>query len=116
MSTVLCQTAFVLLDHPVLCHGVTWKLNRGIPPSVLQQEEKNRTKRIGVRGTVKAAVIGGDPQRTNLVASSIYNTKSVHYLSMASERVEWIVKEKDVYNVETGMKEPFKFLRLNQIN
>jgi hypothetical protein len=51
-----------------------------------------------------------------VVASSVYDTKPVHYLSMVSMRLEWIVVEKEVYNVETGKKEVLRFLRLNFIN
>ena len=55
---------------------------RGIPSSVKQEEMKNKKKQIEVRGTVKVAVLQGDEKFPNLVASSIYDTKPVQFLSM----------------------------------
>ena len=82
-SAGFCRAAY---NHPrkVLCHGVARKSGRGIPPSVLQEEVKNITQQRDVRGTVKAAVLEGDLGCPNLVASSVYDTKPVHYLSMVS--------------------------------
>ena len=68
------------------------------------------------RGTVKAAVLVGDPDCPNLVASSVYDTKPINYLSMVSEKIEWVVKSKPVFNVETNETEDLRFLRLNQIH
>jgi hypothetical protein len=31
----------------------------------------------------------------------VYDTKPVHYLSMVSVKLEWVVVEKKVYNVDT---------------
>jgi hypothetical protein len=104
--------------HPkkLLTHGVTRKGGRGLPACVIQQEAKTRNEERIVRGTVKAAHLKGDDSITCLVASSVYDTKPVHYLSMVSIRLEWIVVEREVYNVDTGRKEVLRFLRLNFIN
>ena len=51
------------------------------------------------------AKLEGDPGCLCLIASSVYDTKPVHYLSMISNKVKWIVKERLVYNVETKGKE-----------
>ena len=67
-------------------------------------------------GTVKAAVLEGDPKCPNLVASSVYDAKPVHYLSMVSGEVKWVEVNKDVYNVNSGEVEQLKFLRLCHIN
>ena len=77
---------------------------------------KNKKQQALVRGTVKAAVLEGDPECPNLVASSVYDTKPVHFLSMICDSIKWIVKEKSVFNVETGKMETLRFLRLNYIN
>ena len=69
-----------------------------------------------MRGTVKAAVLKGDKECPDLVASSVYDTKPVHFLLMVCESLKWVVKEKDVYNVDTGIKEKMKFLRMAYIN
>ena len=114
-SAGFCRAAF---NHKmkVLCHGVTRKGGRGIPSCVLQEEVSGKDNLIRARGTVKAVVLEGDPRCPNLIASSVYDTKPVHYLSMISESIKWIVKEKKVFNVDSNEVETVRFLRLNQIN
>ena len=46
----------------------------------------------------------GNPGYPRHKASSVYETKPVHYLSMISNTVKWIVKEQLVYNVEKNGK------------
>ena len=70
----------------------------------------NITQQRDVRGTVKAAVLEGDPGCPHLVVSNVYDTKPVQYLSMVSESVEWVEIEKNVYNIETDETEGMKFL------
>ena len=113
-----CAFSRAAFNHPrsILCHGVARKKGRGVPACVLQDEVKNLKQQRFVRGTVKAAVLVGDPGCPNLIASSVYDTKPVNYLSMVSEKVEWIEKTKPVFNVETNETEDLKFLRLNYIN
>lgn len=69
-----------------------------------------------MRGTTNAAVLKGDPNSPDLVASSVYTSVPVHYLSMACEELKWIVCEKPVYNVDTGKKELLNFLLMSYIN
>ena len=114
-SAAFCKAA-VNHKRKVLCHGVTRKGARGIPPSVVQEEVKDRKKQIDVRGTVKAALLEGDPNCVGLVASSVYDTKPVHYLSMVCEELKWLEVEKQVYNVDTGKVESLRFLRMNTID
>ena len=114
-SAAFCKAAF---NHraQILCQGVTRKGMRGIPASVIQQEVTRKKDQIKARGTVKAAVLEGDPDCPNLVASSIYDTKPVHYLSMVCTTLEWVVVEKPCFNVETGMVKILRFLRMNTID
>ena len=88
-----------------MVHGVARKGIRGILSSVIQYEVYNKKKQIEVRGTVKVAVLQGDKKCPNLVASSTYDTKSVHFLSMVRTEVKWVSKMRQVYNVYTGMLE-----------
>ena len=94
-SAAFCRAA---VNHPkqVLCHGVARKGQRGIPKCVAQEEIKNKQQQNAVRGTVKAAVLEGDDQCKNLIASSVYDTKPVHYLSMVCSELKWKVNEKSV--------------------
>ena len=65
-----------------------------------------------MRGTTKVAILKGDPKCPDLIATSVYDTKRVHYVSMSSEELKGVVCEKDVYNVDTGAKEQLQFLRM----
>ena len=55
---------------------------RGITKNVFQDGVINRKELIKVRGTVKAEVLKGEPKFPALVATSVYDTKTVHLLSM----------------------------------
>jgi Transposase IS4 len=103
------------LNHPkkILIAGVARKSGRGIPMSVLQEDVKNVNEAFKVRGTVKAAVLMGDKDCENLVAVSVYDTKPVHFISTICESVEWITKERDVWNEAKQEFSKLKFLRLN---
>ena len=111
-SAAFCRYAYNP-KNLVLVHGVTRKWGRGIPDCVLQEEVINRNVQIAVRGTVKAARLVGDPDCPNLIASSVYDTKPVHYLSMVSDCIKWKKLERNVYNVDTNQMETMEFLRLN---
>ena len=82
MSAKFAKAAF---NHTkkVLIAGVARKRMWGIPACVLQDEVKSPKDLLAVRGTVKAAVLMGDPDCLNLVATSVYDTKPVHFLSMS---------------------------------
>ena len=69
-----------------------------------------------MRGKTKAAILKGDPKCPDLISTSVYDTKPVHYLSMSSEELKWFGFEKDVYNIDTVAKEPLQFLRMCYIN
>jgi hypothetical protein len=89
------QQTFAMRDiykHPkkLLTHGVTRKGGHGLPACVIQQEGRTRNEERTVHGTVKTAHLKGDNSITCLVASSMYDTKPVHYLSMVSIQLEYI--------------------------
>ena len=50
-----------------------------------------------------------EPKYPNLVPSSVYYTKPVHYLSMLSSDLKWVITEKDVVNVYMGRTETLRF-------
>ena len=68
---------------------------------------------IAAQGTVKAAILENDPECPNLIAASVYDTKPVHFLSMALESSEWVVKQRAVWNDEKQEKVFFEYLWLN---
>ena len=69
---------------------------------MLQDEVKNNVAQRAARSTFKADVLEGYPGCPNIIASSVYETKPVHYLSMMSGSIELVEKENMVYNVDTG--------------
>ena len=78
--------------HSVLVAGVARKGMRGVPSCVLQEEKSSKKDQMKVRGTVKAAILKDDPNCPDLVATSVYDTKPVHFLSMSCSRIQWIIK------------------------
>jgi hypothetical protein len=105
---------FTYVENQVLINGVTQTGMRGLPQSILQAVQTTRKAVMAVRGTVKAAVLVGDPACPNLLATSVYDTKPVHFLSTVCENIKWMVKERLVFNVETMKMETMWFLRLEQ--
>ena len=112
MSAKLSKAEF---NHTkkVLIAGVARKGMRGIPACVMEDEVKQPKDLLAAQGTVKAAVLMGDPECLNLAATSVYNTKPVHFLSMSCGSIKWILKTRDVYCVDTQKFETIQFLRLN---
>ena len=74
---------------------------RGIPPCVTQEDLKSKKAHIETRGTEKEAVLEGNQKCTNLIEAIMYYTKPVHYISMVSEEMKWVVKYKECFNVDT---------------
>jgi hypothetical protein len=113
MSVKFAKAAFNHL-HSVLAAGVTRnKGMRGLPVCVLQEEKSSKNEQMKVRGTVKAAILKGDPDCPDLVATSVYGTKPVHFLSMSCSSIQWIIKTRLLYCVDTQTTEKLEFLRLN---
>jgi len=108
ISARFCREALIG-KNKVMVHGVCRKEGRGIPPCVLQKEVK-RAEQAAVRGKTKAAVLEGDPDCTDLVAFSVYDTKPVHFLSTACTTLQWKEITKKVYDKDAGMNVAMKFL------
>ena len=114
-SAAFCRAAYHH-DRKVLCHSVDNKAVRSITECVIQYEDKNPVAHWAEQGTVRAAVLEGNTGCPNLIASSVYDTKPVHDLSMVFESIQGVEKEKMVYNVDTSKVEALNFLRLNEID
>ena len=100
----------------VLAHSVARTNGRGLPPSIIQREEKNVKLAESLRGTTKVARLHNLDECLDLFAVSVYDTKPVHILSMAAECVEWIVKEWQVWSASIQQKAMMKYLCLNVID
>ena len=112
ISARFCKDAY---KHPkqVLVHGVCRTYGRGFPQIVIQEEVQDEAAQAQVRGTVKGAVLTGDVDCPDLVAVSVYDTKPVHFLSMACKEIKWIQKKRKVYDKATSTMVDNEFLRLN---
>ena len=51
---------------------------RGITPCIKEQKFKSKKAHIDTRGTEKAEFMKGDPNITNIIEASMYDTKTVH--------------------------------------
>ena len=58
------------MKNPVLIHGIIQTYGRGIPPVLKQGKKKGRAAKAKARGTVKAAVLKGDPHSSDLIIGS----------------------------------------------
>jgi len=68
-------------------HSVYRTANRGLPELVIQDEKKTPAEQEKVRGNVKGAKLIGGPTVKDLVAISVYDTKSVNFMSMCAESI-----------------------------
>ena len=117
LTTCTCrqslQKQHLIIPKKVLIAGVARKDMRGIPACVLQDKVMSPKDLLAARGTGKAAVLMGNMECLNLVVTSVYGTKPVHFLSMSCGSIKWIVKTRDVYCVDMQKFETIRFLRLN---
>ena len=82
-----------------MVHGVCRPSGRGLPECVKQAAVVgNRTLESQARGTTKAAVLKGDNDCADLVDFSVYDSKPVHFLSMACRELRWKRIIKNVYD------------------
>ena len=112
MYTKFCIDGYT---HPkkIKLHGVTRKSGRGLPSTIMQQEMQNKAEQEKFRGTVLVAELVGDSKCPSLIAVSVYDNKTVHFIYMKSESIKWEEKSKPVYNRSIGQMSIMKFLRLN---
>ena len=115
MSTKLGRLTYGM-KQKVMIHGVTRPSLRGIPPAIKQQEVTRKGDLEKVRHTVKVAILKGDEVCNDLISISIYDTKPVYFLTSATESIEWIKKEKKVYDAQKKKTVKMPFYRLNVID
>ena len=111
VSSLFCRAAYCH-DKKILVAGVA-RASRGVPKVVMQHIEKDKKKALALKGTVKAAVLEGDNRCPQLVACSFYDSKPVHFISMIADSIEWITKERTVFDKDDQVVTAMEFLRLN---
>jgi hypothetical protein len=77
----------------VLINRVTHMSGRGLPPSIIQEAVSNKKEQMKVCETFKADVLVGNIDCPNVVATYVYGTKPIHFLSSVYESIKWIIKE-----------------------
>jgi hypothetical protein len=102
---------FVKMYHALyraeaLAHGVARTNRRGVLMAIIQKEKKNRDCAEKLWGTTHAARLANFPGCPDILAVSTYNTKPVHILSTVAESVEWIAKERKVWDANKNKKSP----------
>eukprot|EP01048_Picozoa_sp_COSAG05_P021918 COSAG05_NODE_4189_length_1630_cov_6.087524_1_plen_446_part_10 len=117
MDNLYNSVKFARAAYTVKClvHGVARTWGRGIIDSVLQKEVKNIEQQDAVRGTVKVAMLKDDPICPNIVQASVYDTKPVHIISTVCDKIEWLIKKRDVYDKGSKEYKEIEYLRLNLI-
>ena len=68
---------------------------RVIPPCIKKEGSNPNKVQIETRGRAKEDVLKRDPKLTKLIGLSVYDTEPVHYISMVSEELKRVVKEKE---------------------
>ena len=69
-----------------------------------------------MRGETKAEVLEGDNDFHRLVAFSVYDSKPVHFLSMAANKLAWERNERPVYDKTKGKVVNMPFYRTSVQN
>ena len=80
------------------------------------QEEKTGKVAKAARGTVKAAVLKGESQSSDLVVASCYDQKPFYMISHSCESITWVPVTKKVWSSTLKKNVDFAFLRWNLSN
>ena len=106
------QAAYAEIKYKKMVHGAFCQKFRGLTNFVVQEDyTKYRKKADIMRGKTKDDVSEGDVYCPGIVASSVYDTKPVHFLSMVAEKLVCNINEKDIYDKENNKKVRIQFYR-----
>ena len=70
-----------------LIHGMIIKGMRDDPNCVIREEQKMMKRQEEQCGKTKAAILVGDSSIPNMICTSVYYTKLVHYISISCENI-----------------------------
>ena len=101
------------LDQKVKIHGVIRKSQRGVPPSVFQNDKVTPKQAEQRRGTVKAAVLTGDSKSCDLVVASCFDQKPFYMISHSIPEITWVECIKPIWSRSLMKNVDYKFLRWN---
>ena len=115
MSALFAKQS-LLSKNQVMIHGVTKNHQKGVPKIIQQNEVQNETLMLQQKGTVKVAVLNGDPDIKPMIAISYYDSKPIYFLSTVVRNVEWIELARRCFNKEKFLMDEVKFLRPNFVH
>ena len=82
----------------------------------MQKELTRKADLEKARGTLKAAQLVGDPKIEGLVSLSLYDSKPFYMMTMACEKVEWVLKSRKLWDRELMKMVDKPFYRLNIVD
>ena len=83
-----------------MIHRVTKNHQKGIPSIIQKTEVQNDNLVLQQKGTVKVAVLDGDPDIKQIIAISYYYSKPIYFFSTVVRNVEWIELTLKCFNRE----------------
>ena len=103
----LKHKAHVMIEGACRCGG------RGFPEIAKQREVTGEANLRESIGTVKVAELNVEGIDETIVATSVYDSKPVYFLSSSCSEVRWVKKTKKVWAQEKGCMMELEFLRLS---
>ena len=110
--------AKVCFNHPkkVLISGMIRKGMRDVPNCVIREEQKTMKRQEEQRGKKKDSILVGNSSCSDMICTSVYDTKPVHFISMYCDNISWVVNGRKVWSKIGGQFMMMKFLRFNQFD
>ena len=96
--------------------GVIRQSGRGLPKCLVQKEVSRKAELERVRGTLKTAQLLNDSKCEGLVACSLYNSKPFYMMKMATEKVEWSLKKRKLWEKNLMKMVDTPFYQLNIVD
>ena len=97
----------------VTCSGV-FRSNAGIPECIKQEKHPTgSTAAAAAKGTLKVAVLKGDPMLEDMVMAAVYDQGPVYFGSNRATEIKWVGKSRKVWCPRSNKRIEIKFWRLN---
>ena len=114
-SALFCKQSLISKNQ-VMIHGVTKNHQKGIPSVIQQTEVQNENLMLQQKGTVKVALLDGDPDIKQMIALYYYDSKPIYLLSTVVINVEWIELKRKCFNKEKFWMDEVSLLRPNFVH
>ena len=94
-------------------HGVCRQGGRGIPDAIKQEAFTKVEEEHAARGTLRVAVLEGDPEMTPIICTSLYDVKPFYMMSTVTSEVKWTRKTMNVFCTTNRKKVEVPYYRIN---